>query len=331
MVAWRGSSTRAAQQSGRQPIYKVWRASNRFHFWGTCMTGGVDETGCCGFPVIAALAWLLILVPSAIYLSIFSWVSEKWSPLMPVAMLLLFAGTVVLLLLTSCSDPGVIPRRPIVLSMRREDRELLVQILGYNPLGAADPVGDKDTDQQKMVLEYLRDSGYKWCYTCEIVRPPRASHCSECDSCILRFDHHCPWVNNCVGQRNYRFFFGFVSIVPILALFVLPTLAFYWLSGLGDASVSPTASIAFTTIGAGIVALAGIAAFALIGLWIYHVYLSATGQTTKEHKKSLAQDLDKDPTLCAPRGPRLFDPRALVEQLPATPIGKAWEEGASSS
>lgn len=48
------------------------------------------------------------------------------------------------------------------------------------------------------------------CPDCQIVRTPRSRHCGCCNQCIERFDHHCPWINNCVGINNHRAFMCFL-------------------------------------------------------------------------------------------------------------------------
>ena len=54
------------------------------------------------------------------------------------------------------------------------------------------------------------------CSDCEIVRTDRSRHCSICNRCVERFDHHCPWINNCVGVGNHGVFLSF--LLSMLAL-----------------------------------------------------------------------------------------------------------------
>jgi hypothetical protein len=57
------------------------------------------------------------------------------------------------------------------------------------------------------------------CVTCNIIRPPGASHCSTCDNCVLNFDHHCVYLSNCVGKRNHKFFYLFLIFGSISSLY----------------------------------------------------------------------------------------------------------------
>lgn len=54
-----------------------------------------------------------------------------------------------------------------------------------------------------------------FCPTCLLKRPLRAKHCSACGQCVLRCDHHCPWVNNCIGVHNLYHFYMLVLIFII--------------------------------------------------------------------------------------------------------------------
>jgi hypothetical protein len=66
-----------------------------------------------------------------------------------------------------------------------------------------------------------------FCSTCLLIRPIRSKHCRYCDKCIRRFDHHCIWINKCIGAENHRLFISYLTLLLFSTFIVIIGCLFY--------------------------------------------------------------------------------------------------------
>ncbi|XP_012674803.2 palmitoyltransferase ZDHHC9 [Clupea harengus] len=244
------------------------------------------------------------------------------SPAIPVFAIILFLFVIAMLLRTSFSDPGVLPR-----ALPEEAAFIEMEIEAANgnvPAGQRPPPRIRNVQINNQIVKL------KYCYTCKIFRPPRASHCSICDNCVDRFDHHCPWVGNCVGKRNYRYFYMFTLSLSLLTIYIFAfDIVHVVLRSVDSGFVNTLKETPGTVLE---VVVCFFTLWSVVGLTGFHTYLISLNQTTNEdikgswsgknrvqnpysHKNILKNCCE---VLCGPPYPSVLDRRGMIpEDSPA--------------
>eukprot|EP00996_Jenningsia_fusiforme_P002338 NODE_3170_length_1033_cov_26.882114_g2913_i0.p1 GENE.NODE_3170_length_1033_cov_26.882114_g2913_i0~~NODE_3170_length_1033_cov_26.882114_g2913_i0.p1 ORF type:complete len:280 (-),score=19.72 NODE_3170_length_1033_cov_26.882114_g2913_i0:23-862(-) len=118
------------------------------------------------------------------------------------------------------------------------------------------------------------------CEKCRTPKPPRAHHCSKCDRCVLLYDHHCGWINNCVGFHNRKFFILFLLYAQLDSATVF-ALALPTTFGLESAFALPLRGAALLHITV-LCVLCGVLSVGLLGLLAVHTSFLVRNRTTLE-------------------------------------------------
>ncbi|GMM57349.1 palmitoyltransferase [Maudiozyma humilis] len=69
-------------------------------------------------------------------------------------------------------------------------------------------------------LTIKHDGRFRVCQTCKFWKPDRCHHCSTCERCILKMDHHCPWFADCIGFLNQKLFIQFLLYTTVYSVWV---------------------------------------------------------------------------------------------------------------
>ncbi|XP_012557083.1 palmitoyltransferase ZDHHC14 isoform X1 [Hydra vulgaris] len=248
--------------------YEIFPGRNKFYCKGHII---MSSSNC----VFLVTVMLIIGTSTLFFIFDCPYLYKELSIAIPIVGGWLFIFVMVMLLRTAFSDPGIIPRAGI------DEASYIEKSL----VPATNEPGVYRPPARQLDIEIKgKQFKLKYCFTCKIFRPPRASHCSMCDNCVERFDHHCPWVGNCVGKRNYRYFYLFLVSLSFLCIYIFAGVVAHLVlcsnelrSFVSALRENPTSAM--------VAVICFFSVWSVVGLAGFHSYLVSSNLTTNEDIK----------------------------------------------
>ncbi|MBA0876063.1 hypothetical protein Goshw_018921 [Gossypium schwendimanii] len=208
---------------------------------------------------------MILLVLGVVGVTYYAVVFTNYGPALFDGGLHSFIAVVLVMLLWSyftvvLTDPGTVP--PNWKPASDEER------------GEVDPLNESEFDGLQPDLSSQR---IRYCWKCNQFKPPRCHHCGRC---VLKMDHHCVWVVNCVGALNYKYFLLFLFYTFLETSLVTLALFSHFLAFFSDEEIPGTTATLATTFLSFVLNLAF--ALSVFGFLIMHVSLVSANTTTIE-------------------------------------------------
>ncbi|PLW55702.1 hypothetical protein PCANC_04646 [Puccinia coronata f. sp. avenae] len=129
------------------------------------------------------------------------------------------------------------------------------------------------------------DGSLRYCRKCELYKADRSHHCSSCGRCVLRMDHHCPWLGGrCVGLKNHKFFILFLISSSITSFLAALAAGKGLMDFVSNARISPSDPFQLAPLNwAFLLLVGGLFGMVLTGFTFYHLYLISVNRTTIEN------------------------------------------------
>ena len=256
--------------------FRFWPGSNKFLLNGRLMVGYYLHSPDYRRGIFT---FFLILFPEIAFLASVSSTLEVWTQIASITLSIL---SLLLLLILATSNPGYIPKQEFPFARGPLNSPTIYSAL----INEASKAAAVEKSHFEYVVNGVRVK-LKYCRSCWILRPPRSSHCPDCNMCVEKFDHHCPWVGTCIGKNNYTKFIAFVYTVFSLIAFNFGICVVKIWDVVGKLDGHDNSRMIMQGAGAGIF-IGTFISFSLVligGLGVFHCYLIGSAKTTAETLK----------------------------------------------